>query len=203
MVVVGFLLKGEEKEEEKSESEFFLIFSAFQGEKKKGKKEIEKLRILTVGEEVHVLEVLEGDVVPVVVLFFLGKKKGKKERKKGEENVSAKKENRVFSFPAEEEEEQQAKSSSDQNQHASLLHSRVPPVDRDQVALDVRVLRRELRHGLERGTLDQGQPCVAVLDAVRGGGGRAEPGLGARGVGVLPEVEHDDFRVGVGLILFF
>ena len=180
MVVVGFLLKGEEKEEEKSESEFFLIFSAFQGEKKKGKKEIEKLRILTVGEEVHVLEVLEG-----------------------EENVSAKKENRVFSFPAAEEEEQQAKSSSDQNQHASLLHSRVPPVDRDQVALDVRVLRRELRHGLERGTLDQGQPCVAVLDAVRGGGGRAEPGLGARGVGVLPEVEHDDFRVGVGLILFF
>lgn len=79
----------------------------------------------------------------------------------------------------------------------------VPAVDRDQVALDVRVLRGELRHRLERRALDEREPRVAVLDPVRGRGRRAQPGLGARRVGVLPEVEHDDLGARICLCFRF
>ena len=109
---------------------------------RKAKEEKRQDLLLTVGEEVHVLEVLEGDVVGV------------------------------------------------------------PPVDRDQVALDVGVVGGEFGHRLERRPLDDRQARVAVDDAVRGRGRGPQPGLRFRGVGVLPEVKHDHLGVGVGLFVF-
>lgn len=78
----------------------------------------------------------------------------------------------------------------------------MPSVDGDQVALHVRVVRGELRHGVQRGAFHDRQARVAVLDAVRRRGLGAQPGLRSRGVRVFPEVEHNDFRVGVGLFVF-
>ena len=100
-------------------------------------------------------------------------------------------------FPPEKDEQQLQKQA--EKRQNSL---RVPAVDRDQVALHLRVVRRELRHRLERRPFNHGQPGVAVGDAVRLSGGGTEPGLCSGSIGVLPEVEHDNLRLGVGLSFF-